>query len=105
MRQLKRYPPDYNPIREYWEAIESGQEVVSKKIRKTYRHLVRQLDSTGPYFYSPARANHVIEFFENYLRHSKGKLGGRKVHLELWQKAMLATIFGFVDLDGNRQYR
>ena len=105
MRQLKRYPPDYNPIREYWEAIESGQEVVSKKIRKTYRHLVRQLDSAGPYFYSPARANHVIEFFENYLRHSKGKLGGRKVHLELWQKAMLATIFGFVDLDGNRQYR
>lgn len=105
MRQLKRYPADYNPIREYWAEIESGREVVSKKIRKTYAHLIRQLDSPGAYFYSPARANHVIEFFENYLRHSKGKLGGRKVVLELWQKAMLATIFGFVDLDGNRQYR
>lgn len=105
MRKLKRYPPDYNPIREYWEEIESGREVVSKKIRKTYRHLVKQLDSDGPYFYSPARANHVIEFFENYLRHSKGKLGGRRVVLELWEKAMLAAIFGFVDPDGNRQYR
>ena len=105
MRKLKRYPAGYNPIREYWAEIESGREVVSKKVYKTYRHLVRKLDSQGPYFYSPARANHVIEFFENYLRHSKGKLGGRKVVLELWQKAMLSTIFGFVDMDGNRQYR
>ena len=105
MRKLIRYSADYNPILEYWQEIESGREVVSKKIYKTYKHVVKQLDSAGPYFYSPARANHVIEFFENYLRHSKGKLGGRLVKLELWQKAMLATIFGFIDLDGNRQYR
>lgn len=105
MRKLIRYSADYNPILEYWQEIESGREVVSKKIYKTYKHVVKQLDSSGLYFYSPARANHVIEFFENYLRHSKGKLGGRLVKLELWEKAMLATIFGFVDLDGNRQYR
>lgn len=105
MKKFKRYPADYNPIREYWEAIQSGREVVSKKIYKTYKHIVRQMDNPGEYFYSPARANHVIEFFENYLRHSKGKLGGQLIVLELWEKALLATIFGFVDIDGNRQYR
>lgn len=105
MKKQIRYDADYNPIREYWQEIESGRETVSRKVYKTYRHLVRQLDAPGAYFYSPARANHVIEFFENYLRHSKGKWGGRRVVLELWQKAMLAAIFGFVDLDGNRQYR
>ena len=105
MRKLKRYPPDYNPILEYWQAIQDGREVVCKKVYKTFKYLVKQMDSSGPYFYSHARANHVIEFFENYLRHSKGKLGGRMVVLELWQKAILAAIFGFVDLDGNRQYR
>ena len=105
MRKLKRYAPDYNPIREYWQAIQDGREVVSKKIYKTYKHLIHKLDHPGEYFYSPARANHVIEFFENYLRHSKGKLGGRLIVLELWQKAILATIFGFVDIEGNRQYR
>lgn len=105
MRKLIRYAPDYNPIREYWQAIQDGREVVSKKIYKTYKHLIRQLDHPGEYYYSPARANHVIEFFENYLRHSKGKLGGKLIALELWQKALLAAIFGFIDIEGNRQYR
>ncbi len=26
------YPPDYNPILEYWDAIESGRETVCSKI-------------------------------------------------------------------------
>lgn len=105
MRKFRHYPPDYNPIREYWQAIEEGREVVSRKVYKTYRHLIRQLDEPGEYFYSPARANHVLEFFENYCHHSKGKFGGRLVELELWEKALLATLFGFVDIEGNRQFR
>lgn len=103
---LKKYPPDYNPILEYWEAIQSGKEIVSSKIYKTYRHIVQQLTAkNGEYFYSVTRANHVLEFIENFCHHSKGKMGGRLVDLELWEKAMLATIFGFVDVEGNRQYR
>lgn len=105
MRKFRHYPLLYNPIREYWQAIEDGREVVSKKIYKTYKHLVYQLDHPGEYYYSPARANHVIEFFENYCHHSKGKFGGQLVELELWEKALLAAVFGFVDIDGNRQYQ
>lgn len=105
MRKFRHYPADYNPIREYWQAIEDGREVVSRKVYKTYRHLIRQLDNPGEYFYSPARANHVLEFFENYCHHSKGKFGGRLVELELWEKALLAALFGFVDIEGNRQFR
>lgn len=105
MRKLRRYPADYNPIREYWQAIQDGREVVSLKVYKTYKHLIWQMDHPGEYFYSPARANHVIEFFENYCHHSKGKFGGKLVVLELWEKALLAAVFGFVDIEGNRQYR
>ena len=101
-----KYPKDYNPILEYWRDIESGQEVVSDKIRRTYKKIVYDLtDKTSEFFYSSARANHIIEFAENYCRHSKGKFGGKPVVLELWEKALLATIFGFIDLDGNRKYR
>ena len=32
------YPLDYNPILEYWEAIESGKEMVGDKIRRWYRY-------------------------------------------------------------------
>lgn len=101
-----RYPAAYNPIQEYWGAIQSGREVVSEKVRKTYEKVIRDLnDNTGEYFYSPQRANHVIEFFENYCHHSKGKFGGQPVRLELWEKAMLATVFGFIDIEGHRKYR
>ena len=104
--KLKRYPLTYNPILEYWHSIETGETVVSRKVYKTYRHIVRQLEApAGEYFYAPARANHILEFIENFCHHSKGKLGGQLVELELWEKALLAVIFGFVDVEGNRQYR
>ena len=106
MTGRKKYPQDYNPIREYWEEIQSGKTRVSQKVYKTYRHVIREMDRTdSPYFYDPRRANHIIEFFENYLHHSKGKCGGQLVKLELWEKAMLATAYGFVDIEGYRQYR
>lgn len=102
---MRRYGDEYNPILEYWEEIQDGREIVSQKVFKTYRHVVRQLQrQDAEYFYSPRRANHVIEFVENFCRNSKGKSGGQLVTLELWQKAMLATVFGFVDGDGRRQY-
>jgi len=103
--EMIKYPVDYNPILEYWNDIVSGEEVVSDKIYRTYKKIVYDLtDNNSEFFYSPARANHVIEFIENFCRHSKGKLGGQPVILELWEKAMLATIFGFTDIEGIRKY-
>ena len=100
-----RYPENYNPIREYWEKIESGEVTVCDKTRRTYKKLIYDLDHPGEYFYSAHRGNHIIDFFENYCHHSKGKSGGKKVVLELWEKAMLAAVFGFVDINGLRKYR
>lgn len=102
-RRIK-YPDDYNPILEYWREIENGL-VVCEKIRATYRKLVADQQMVdGEFYYSPQRANHVLEFVENYCHHSKGEMGGKPVRLELWEKALLAAIFGFIDADGNRKY-
>lgn len=100
-----KYPEDYNPILEYWEQIRKKEIVVCDKIFRTYRYLVHEIHNPGKYHYSPKRANHVIEFAENYCRHSKGKSGGKPVRLELWEKAHLAAVFGFIDQDGCRRYR
>ena len=105
MAGMIKYPDNYDPIREYWEKIKSGEEIVSRKIEKTYRKLVHDLDHPDAFFYSSKRANHIIEFAENYCRHSKGKCGGKRVVLELWEKALLAAVFGFVDITGNRKYQ
>ncbi|MCI8801083.1 MAG: terminase large subunit, partial [Lachnospiraceae bacterium] len=99
------YPVEFNPILEYWEAIESGQETVSNKIYRWYKYLAWMVKNPGGYFYSAKRANHVLEFAENYCRLSKGAGAGRPVRLELWEKAHLAAIFGFIDINGNRMCR
>lgn len=105
-----KYPEAYNPILEYYERIKSGAEVVSRKIARVYRKLAEDIGgSVGAdgtvYHYSHSRGNHILEFAENYCRHSKGKLGGQLVVLELWEKAMLAAMFGFIDDEGRRRYR
>lgn len=79
--------------------------VVSDKIRRTYSKIINDLTHPDEFFYSARRANHVLEFAENFCHHSKGKAGGQIVELELWEKAMLATIFGFVDNSGLRKYQ
>lgn len=105
MAGMIRYPLAYNPILKYWEKIRHKEIRVSDKVYRTYKKVVGDIEEPGEYFYSPKRANHIIEFAENYCRHSKGKFGGKPVELELWEKAHLATVFGFVDIEGNRKYR
>ena len=41
---MTRYPETYNPILEYWAAIQSGRETVSLKVQKTYRHVGVQVE-------------------------------------------------------------
>ena len=101
-----KYELTYNPIREYYQSILDG-EVVSNKVRRVYKKLVDDLDNKdSEWEYSPKKANHAIEFIENFCKHSKGKMGGKPFILELWQKAMVAALFGFVHkIDEVRKYR
>lgn len=75
--KLTRYPEIYNPILEYWQAIQDGRETVSLKVQKTYRHVVEQLEATeSEFYYSPKRANHVLEFLRTTATTPKAKRAG-----------------------------
>lgn len=102
---MRRYSLEYNPILQYYAQIKSRKVTVSKAIEKWYRYLVWHIQNPDEHFYSPKRANHIIEFAENFCKFSKGATGGQPVRLELWEKAHLAAVFGFVDINGNRQCR
>ena len=104
---FRKYPSDYNPILEYWEQIQTGTTLVSKKVYQQYEEIVKWIKENGykEWYYSPERANHIIEFAENFCCHSKGKMAGKKVVLELWEKAYLASVYGFVDIEGNRKHQ
>lgn len=106
-KNLKEYPKDYNPILEYWEQIQNNQVLVGKKVYQQYEEIVKWIKGDGykEWFYSNERANHIIEFAENFCCHSKGKMAGKKVVLELWEKAYLASVYGFIDIEGNRKHQ
>ncbi|PGQ52671.1 terminase large subunit [Bacillus cereus] len=102
-----KYPLSYNPVLEYWNEIKTGQEIVSDKVRRVYKKLVMDIGSIeSEWEYNAKRANHAIEFIENFCKHSKGRMGGKPFLLELWQKAMTAALFGFIHkIEGTRKYR
>ncbi len=58
------------------------------------------------YYFEPGRARHVLEFFQDWLRHSKGRFAGEAFTLLDWQAELLAELFGWLRVsDDSRRYR
>lgn len=97
-----------NSIGKYWNKIKNKEILVPEKIKKTYKHIIEDIieDPESEWEYDKDKANHAIEFIERFCKHSKGSMGGKPFLLELWQKALVAAMFGIVDkLDGERKYQ
>ena len=94
-----------NYILSYYNLIKSGKIKVSEKIKKTYEKIVNELNNPGKYHFDIEKANRPIKFIETFCKHSKGQWAGKPVILDLWQKAIIQTVFGFVDEKGFRKYR
>lgn len=95
-----------NYILTYYNLIISGKIKTSKKVISTLEKVVKDLNDTkSEYHFDIDKANRPIEFIEKFCKHSKGKWIGKNVELELWQKAIIQTIFGFIDEKGNRKYK
>jgi len=86
-----------NYIRLYWAKIQSGEIAACRRLKQQYQKLIDELDNPrDPWVFDLDAANRPIEFIKRFCRHSKGKWIGQPVRLELWQKAMLQSVFGFV---------
>ncbi len=111
-----------NYIQEYVDKIRSGEIIVSSKVKTLYYKLEDDIKNPKEiqiydeindeyenhrYIFDESKANRPIEFIEKFCKHSKGrKFAGKPVKLELWQKAFISAIYGFVDEEtGFRKYR
>lgn len=92
-----------NYVLEYYQGICDGSIVVGTHIRRWYEKLVKGLGKQ--YTFNQKKANAAIVFIENFCRHHEGELAPQKIKLELWEKALISVIFGFVDETGKRQFR
>lgn len=94
-----------NYILTYYNLILSGKIEVSLKVKKQYELIVNDLNNPGKYHFDIEKATRPITFIEKFCKHSKGQWAGKPVVLDLWQKAIIQTLFGFVDEKGLRRYR
>lgn len=94
--------PYKNYIYEYYQKICSGKITVGKWIKAIFKIIIDGLERQD-YYFSAKEANRAIKFIENFCHHSQGRSDLLK--LELWQKAIVSTIFGIVDEEKTRIFR
>lgn len=95
-----------NYIEAYWKEIKSGKAIVSQRVRKQYKKLAAETKKSGRYYFDEEKADKPIRFIETFCRHSKGEWAGKPVQLELFQKAYISALFGFIEKKtGYRKYR
>lgn len=108
-------------IEEYYNFILKNPNKVPNKVKKIYKKLVDDIkipkevsffnkttgeNETHTYIFDATKSIRAINFIEKYCKQSKGKWNGKPLKLQLWQKAFIQAMFGFVDKDtGLRKYR
>ncbi len=97
-----------NYVREYWQRIQSGEIVTSRRVKEVYGRLVREMDTPAagfPYYFDEDAGERPIIFIERFAKQSQGTLGA-PLRLELFQKAFLQALFGWLDKSsGFRRFR
>lgn len=94
-----------NYILEYYQGIKDGTYTVGKWILALYERIVHGIED-GTYIYSAKKANAAVEWIEKYCHHTEGEKAPDRLQLELWQKAIVACLFGVLDPhDNRRQFR
>lgn len=87
----------------YFTEILDEKIVACEKMKRTADILLEQYACPSEYHFDKELANKPIEFIETFCYVPAGKIG-EKIQLELFQKARLQAIFGFVDDNEYRQY-
>ena len=98
-----------NYAKEYLQKIKSGEILACAEISSIYERLVNEMESPDddfPFYFSEKHGNHAIEFIEQFCRHYQGEHAGELVKLELFQKAFIQQLFGWLEKDtGLRRFR
>ena len=108
-------------IEEYYQFLLKNPNKACHKVLVTYKKLVQDLYNpkqvsffneiteemeTHTYIFNEKRANRPIQFIEKFCKNSKGKWAGKPIKLELFQKAFIQALFGFIDKETEiRKYK
>ena len=87
----------------YFGSIVDGRIVACEKMKRIADMLLNQYASPQEYHFDYDIAKKHTDFIEKFCKQPTGKIG-TPLQLELFQKARLQAVFGFVDDNNLRQY-
>lgn len=99
-----------NYVKEYYGLIEKGIAIVPKEVKTQYKKMCEEMDRAEDdsflFYFDEDVGNHAIEFIESFCKHYQGEHAGELVKLELFQKAFVQALFGWLEKEtGYRRYR
>jgi len=83
-----------NYLLEYYREIKEGKIPVGQELKATLDKLIKDLDDPR-YIFDEKAGNIRIQFIETFCKHTKSPFNGEPFILELWEKAILQTAYGF----------
>ena len=89
-----------NYLLKYYDEIQKGNIKAGKELLTVLESLIRDLDNPR-YIFDERPGNIRIEFIETFCKHTKSPFNGEPFILELWEKAVLQTAYGFKMADTN----
>ena len=89
-------------IEQYAVAVLDGKIKACRRIKQMYEKLLYQYYNPGQWHFDQAIADRHINFMERFCRQPES---GQPLRFELFQRAKLEAIFGFVDDCNLRQYQ
>ena len=94
-----------NYIKEYVDQIRCGKIIVGQKVKKIYERLLSESnDNSLSFYFDEEKGERPIQFIETFCKQSEGEIG-KPIKLELFQKAYIQALFGFVYRDtGYRRF-
>lgn len=89
---------------EYFTAVYDGKITACQKMQRQSERLLNAFTQPEQYHFDYDIANKHIQFIENFCCYPSGEKMGQPFKMELFQKARLQALFGFVDDTDKRQY-
>lgn len=90
-----------NFIKEYLDKIHSGEIIAGKKVIKIYERLLKESeDNSLSFYFDEETGERPIQFIETFCKQAEGEIG-KPIKLELFQKAYIQALFGFLNRDNN----
>lgn len=95
-----------NYVQEYYDKINSGEIITSRRVKAVYKRLIEEMsDDSSPYYFDEDSGERPILFIETFCKQSQGLLGA-PLELELFQKAYIQTLFGWLEKETDyRRFR